>query len=80
MPVRRYLGDNAAFGPEAIEAMSEALERACAALHVNGQLRDRELIAARIIDLARNGVLDAKVLSNRVVVETKSLRPVEVAN
>jgi hypothetical protein len=74
MPIRRHLDDNAAFDPEAIKAMSEALERACAALHVNGQLRDREVIAARIIDLARNGVLDAKVLSDRVVAETKSLR------
>ena len=74
MPIRRFLEDNGAFGPEAIKAMSEALERACAALHVNGQLRDREIIAARIIDLAHNGVLDAKVLSDRVVAETKSLR------
>jgi hypothetical protein len=73
MPIRRYLEDNAAFGPEAITAMSEALERACAALHVNGQLRDREVLAARIIDLARHGVLDAKALSDRVVTETKSL-------
>lgn len=74
MPIRRYLKDNAAFEPDTIKAMSEALERACAALHVNGQLRDREVIAARIIDLARNGVLDAKVLSDRVVAETKVLR------
>jgi hypothetical protein len=74
MPIRRYLEGNTAFGPEEIKAMSEALERACAALHVNGQLRDRELIATRIIDLARNGVLDAKVLSDRVVAETNSLR------
>lgn len=74
MPIRRYLEDNAAFEPDAIEAMSEALERACAALHVNGQLRDRAVIAARIIDLARNGVIDAKALSERVVAETKALR------
>jgi hypothetical protein len=73
MPIRRYLRANAAFGPEAIKAMSEALERACAGLHVNGQVRDREAIAARIIDLAHNGVLDAKVLSDRVVAETKAL-------
>jgi hypothetical protein len=73
MPIRRYLGDNAAFGPDTIEAMSEALERACAALYVNGQPRDREVIAARIIDLAGNGILDAKVLSDRVVAETKAL-------
>jgi hypothetical protein len=74
MPIRRYLEDNAAFDPDVIKAMSEALERACAALHVNGQLRDREVIAVHIIDLARNGILDAKVLSDRVVAETKALR------
>jgi hypothetical protein len=73
MPIRRYLEDNAIFEPDAIKAMSEALERACTALHVNGQLRDREAIAARI-DLARNGVIDAKALSDRVVAETKALR------
>lgn len=74
MPIRRYLEDNSVFDPDAIEAMSEAMERACTALHVNGQLRDREAIAARIIDLARNGVLDAKALSDRVVAETKAMR------
>jgi hypothetical protein len=53
--------------------MSDALERACHALSVNGHLRRREVIAARIIDLARNGVTDAKALSERVVAETEAL-------
>ena len=74
MPIRRYLDDNVAFDPDAITAMSEALERTCAALDVNGQLRDREVIAARIIDLARNGVIDAKALSARVLEEMKALQ------
>lgn len=74
MPIRRYLEENSAFDPDAIKAMSEALERACAALHVNGQLRDREVIAARIIDLARNGVIDSEALSDRVIAETKALQ------
>ena len=73
MPIRRYLEDNSAFDLDAIKAMSEALERACTALHVNGQLRDREAIAARIIDLARNGVIDANALSERVIAEVKAL-------
>ena len=73
MPIRRYLEDNSAFDPDAITAMSEALERACAALHVNGHLHDREVVAARIIDLARNGVPDAKALSQRVVAETRAM-------
>jgi hypothetical protein len=41
---------------------------------VNGQLDVREVIATRIIDLARNGIIDAKALSERVIAETKSLQ------
>lgn len=75
MPIRRYLEeDNAVFDPDAIEAMSEALEQACAALHVNGHLHDREVIATRILDLARNGITDAETLSERVIAETKAMR------
>jgi hypothetical protein len=54
--------------------MSCALEEACKALHIDGPVHDREVIAARIIDLARNGVIDAKALSDRVVAETKAMR------
>ena len=74
MPIRRYLEDPAAFGPEAIEAMSKALEEACQALQIDGQVKDREVIATRIIDLARNGVADAKALSERVIKETRALQ------
>jgi len=74
MPIRKHLKDHSAFDPDAIKAMSEALERACSALHVNGHIRDREVIAARIIDLARNGVIDAEALSDRVIAETKALQ------
>jgi hypothetical protein len=74
MPIRGYVDDHAAFEPDEIETMSRALEDACKALYINGQARDREIIAARIIDLARNGIMDAKVLSDRVVAETKALR------
>lgn len=34
---------------------------------------DREVIATRIIDLARNGVSDAKALSDRIIAETKAM-------
>jgi hypothetical protein len=73
MPIKRYLEDSAAFGPEAIEAMSKALEETCQALQINGQVKDREVIAARIIGLARNGVVDAKALSDRVIAETRAM-------
>jgi hypothetical protein len=73
MPIRQYLKDDAVFDPDAIEIMSDALERACHALSVNGHRRRREAIAARIIDLARNGAIDAEALSERVVAEGKAL-------
>jgi len=74
MPIRRYLDYNTVFEADTITAMSEALERACAALHVNGQAHDREIIAERIIALARRGGTDAKVLGDRVIAETKAMR------
>jgi hypothetical protein len=74
MPIRRYLEDHAAFDPEAMDAMSKALEDACEALHINGEIKDREVVAARIIDLARNGVIDAKALSDRVINEANAMR------
>jgi hypothetical protein len=74
MPIRSYLKDHAAFGPEAIAAMSIALEDACKVLHIDGQIHDREVIAARIIDLASDGVIDAKALSARVIAEAKAMR------
>jgi hypothetical protein len=74
MPIRKYLDNHAAFEPDAVEAMSKALEQACTALHINGHIGDREVIATRIIELARNGVIDAKALSARVVAETKAMR------
>jgi hypothetical protein len=74
MPIRSYVDDHSGFQPDEIDAMSRALEDACKALYINGQVHDREIIAARIIDLARNGVLDARALSDRVVAETKAMR------
>ena len=73
MPIRRYLNDKAIFDQAAIEAMSAALDRVCAELRVSGDDRDREIIAVRIIDLARQGVVDAKTLANRVIEAMHSL-------
>ena len=74
MPIRQYLSDEAAFDPEAIKVMSDALEQACTALHIDGNIPDRQTIATRIIDLARKGIIDAKALGDRVIAETKALR------
>jgi hypothetical protein len=77
MPIRVYLKHNDAFDPEAIAAMSEALEQACTQLHVKGHAYDREIIATRIIDLARNGAIDAKALGERVIGEAEAMRSFE---
>ncbi len=76
MPIRIYIPDgHVAFEPEAISAMSQALENACATLQITPtHERDRRVIAERIIDLARNGVLDPAALSNRVIAEAQALR------
>lgn len=76
MPIRHYLAHNSAFGPEVIRAMSEALEQSCAALNINGDARQREIIATRIIDLARGGITEAKALSERVVSDARAMRSV----
>jgi hypothetical protein len=44
-----------------------------AALQVAGQTKDREIIAVRIIELARKGVIDATALRDRVVETMRSL-------
>jgi hypothetical protein len=72
MPIRKHLTDKRAFGPAAIEAMSKAFEEACIALQVYaGDEKGREIIATRIIDLARSGLVDATALRDRVLSEAQ---------
>ena len=72
MPIRKHLTDKTAFGPAAIEAMSKAFEEACIALQVYaGDEKGREIIATRIIDLARNGLIDPTALRDRVIAEVR---------
>lgn len=72
MPIRTFLDGQHAFQPEHVQAMSEAMQLACAALQVfAGDERGKEIIAARVIDLARSGVFDADVLAQRVIQEAK---------
>jgi hypothetical protein len=72
MPIRKYLSDKAAFGPAAIGAMSKAFEEACIALQVfAGDEKGREIIATRIIDLARKGLIDPTALRDRVSAEAR---------
>jgi hypothetical protein len=72
VPIRKHLTDKTAFGPAAIEAMSNAFEEACIALQVYaGDEKGREIIATRIIDLARSGLVDPTALRDRVIAEAR---------
>ena len=74
MPIRRLLHEQTAFEPDALAAMAKAFEESCAALAVSaGDERGREILATRIIDLARNGVVDPAALRDRVVSESKAM-------
>jgi hypothetical protein len=76
MPIRGYLEDHAAFDPEAIRIMSQSFEEVCAALQIAPtQTRERAIVAARIVDLARSGVIEVKTLRERVLLEAKLLPP-----
>lgn len=67
-----YSEDGAAFEPEATRAMCQAFDEACLALHVlAGDAHGRTVIAERIVELARSGVLDANALCGRVVREAQ---------
>jgi hypothetical protein len=72
MPIRKHLIDKTAFGPVAIAAMSKAFEEACIALQVSADdEKGREIIATRIIDLARNGLVEPAALRDRIVSEAQ---------
>lgn len=56
------------FEPEATQAMSDAFEAACRALQLsNGAAREREVVAVRIVELARRGERDPIRLFERVL-------------
>jgi hypothetical protein len=58
---------NAVFGPGDITAMSMALEEVCKELKVDHDSSVKEVIAARIIELARRGVRSPTKLRDRLL-------------
>jgi hypothetical protein len=50
--------DDVVFEPEVTQSMASALDDVWRALNVNGNLREREILATRIIDLVRGGECD----------------------
>jgi hypothetical protein len=68
--IHPHLESEAAFEPEALRAMSQAFHDTCDALHIfAGDEHGRQVIATRIIDLARTGVVDAQALRDRLLME-----------
>jgi hypothetical protein len=59
--------ENGAFGPETAEAMAATVEEVCQTLGVNSDLPVREIIAIRIIELARRGERDTRKLRDRLL-------------
>jgi hypothetical protein len=57
------------FGPDDIKAMSMALDDVCRELRVNGDGHAKEIIAGRIIELARRGERSPTKLRDRVLHE-----------
>jgi hypothetical protein len=69
MPIRPYL-EGAVFDQEDIQTMSLALEEVCRVLRIGADAaRDREVVAIRIIELARRGELEYRRLVERVLKE-----------
>ena len=68
-----YLEETTVFEPEALRVMSQAFDDACNALHIfAGDEHGRQVIAARVIGLARTGILDADALRDRLIFEARA--------
>ncbi|TMJ02619.1 MAG: hypothetical protein E6G97_12390 [Alphaproteobacteria bacterium] len=71
--IHSQLESHTVFEPEALGAMSQAFHDACNALHIfAGDEHGRQVVATRIIDLASTGVIDAKALRDRVLMEART--------
>jgi len=71
-PIVFYPDDQAVFTPETTHGMATVLDAVCRELHVpETALEERQIIAARILDLARGGVTDVETLRSRVLSEAR---------
>jgi len=64
-----FLKDQPAFDPTDIQAMSMALDDVSAALNLNGNVKATQIVAARIIELARRGERSPTRLRDRLLAE-----------
>jgi hypothetical protein len=61
--------ENPFFGPSDINAMSIALDEVCKALRLDGNAKAKEVVAIRIIELARRGERSPTRLRDRLLTE-----------
>jgi len=64
---------NGVFDPKTTDAMTAALDQICEGLHITAtDIRSREIVAARLFDLARAGDNDPLKLCDRVLREARA--------
>ena len=68
MSMHQYLG-GVVFDPKDIKAMTMALDDVCKALRLAADDRGRQVVAARIVELARRGERSPTRLRDRVLQE-----------
>jgi hypothetical protein len=67
--IHAFMSDSAAFDQQDIRAMSMALDDVCKALRINGDKTAKEVVAIRIIELARRGERSPTKLRDRLLAE-----------
>jgi hypothetical protein len=68
MPIRRYVEEGVVFTPQALSAMSRALEDSTQTLGIEGYEKQRQIVARFIIRIAQeDDSLDAAALRDRVL-------------
>jgi len=71
--IRSRFEDAASFDPEEVDAMAQAFSDTCNTLRIfAGDAHGREVIATRIIELARHGLTDPIALHDRIVAEART--------
>jgi hypothetical protein len=67
--IRPFLEGESVFEPSDLKAMSMALEDVCKALKLDGNAKAREVVAVRLIELARRGERNPTRLRDRLLRE-----------
>ena len=68
-------GRDAVFDPEEVYALAAAFEEICRAMNLpEAAMVPREVVAMRVIELAREGVLEPTLLRERVLDEVRAAR------